>query len=470
MSWNRAGLVGQILLCATVLLPLSSTMAQAEQLKPSAATAIARAALPKGSARDFGPAPSVPNGPLPTKVKAALRTVFSNVHNVSLGDREARAFRVLERSKDPRLAWIVTDAMRFTRDIEIIDLQVETLNKLLGVRLKRFNAWNDSVDHLIAWDIPAPPDYLEYKRKIYTRIFPAWKPLFVEGSIDWRYVTWGGVGIDDRPFGKTDERCNCIPAADNPRVTSASEAEWLADDAVIFGLSINGEQRAYPRQIMEVREMINDTLGGRDLGIPYCTLCGSAQAWYTDQQPEGIKRPVLRTSGLLARSNKVMFDLETYSVFDTFLGNALTGPLEKRKLQLKQASVVTTTWGAWKTQYPDTTVLAEYLALGNDFDFRNTRDANGPIFPIGNSDPRLPLQEDVLGVITNTGEPIAFHVPSVIATLNAGQEVKFDGVQVLLEAGGVRAVDEEGRDLGTHQAFWFAWSQFYPKTKLWPES
>ena len=34
---------------------------------------------------------------------------------------------------------------------------------------------------------------------------------------------------------------------------------------------------------MEVREMVNDTLGGRDLAIPYCTLCASAQAYYTDQ-------------------------------------------------------------------------------------------------------------------------------------------------------------------------------------------
>ena len=44
------------------------------------------------------------------------------------------------------------------------------------------------------------------------------------GEIDWRHVSWGGVLIDDRPFGKTDQACNCIPAADNPPVTSAEEA------------------------------------------------------------------------------------------------------------------------------------------------------------------------------------------------------------------------------------------------------
>ena len=120
---------------------------------------------------------------------------------------------------------------------------------------------------------------------------------------------------------------------------------------------MNGEFRAYPRRIMEVREMVNDTLGGRDLGIPYCTLCGAAQAYFTDQLPAGVERPVLRTSGLLIRSNKVMYDVNTFSVFDTFLGKAVTGPLRDRGVQLKQASVVTTDWGTWKRTHPKTTVL-----------------------------------------------------------------------------------------------------------------
>jgi len=150
----------------------------------------------------------------------------------------------------------------------------------------------------------------------------------------------GGVLIDDRKYDKADEVCNCIPATDNPEVSNAEGATWLKDEDVVFGIEVNGEYRAYPRRIMEVREMVNDTLGGRHLGIPYCTLCGAAQAYYTDQLPEGIDRPVLRTSGLLIRSNKVMYDVNTYSVFDTFLGKAVTGPLAEKNLQLRQATPV----------------------------------------------------------------------------------------------------------------------------------
>jgi len=237
----------------------------------------------------------------------------------------------------------------------------------------------------------------------------------------------------------------------------------------VFGVEVNGEYRAYPRQIMEVREMVNDTLGGRDLGIPYCTLCGAAQAYFTDRMPSGVKRPILRTSGLLSRSNKVMYDLNTYSVFDTFLGHAVTGPLADKNIRLKQANVVTTDWGTWKEAHPETTVLIEALALGRDPDFRNGRDANGPIFPIGDVDPRLPVHEDVIGVITSSGQPVAFQRSAALVALRNGSSIAVGNVRLELDAGGIKAVDVNGSDVGSHQAFWFAWSQFHPETRLWPE-
>ncbi len=462
-------MISRVTFLLGLLIGLTAQPVLAATSGPSASTAVARASLPKGQNKDFGTPPEVTLKPLSDEVLAALSIKLIDPELPTWGTEQTNALKVIANSGDPRLAWVVTDAMRFIGSPRIIDEMTQTLNQLLGTKLRGIDAWGDSIDRLIAWDIPAPPNYLAYKRAIYTSVLEEWQPLFSEGPIDWRYVSWGGVRIDDRPFDQTDELCNCIPAADNPEVTDADNADWLPDNAVVFGISINGEQRAYPRQIMEVREMVNDTLGGRDLGIPYCTLCASAQAWYTDELPEGIERPVLRTSGLLIRSNKVMYDLVSQSVFDTFLGTAVTGPLAKRNIQLKQANVVTTTWGEWKKTYPKTTVLKEHLALGRDFDFRNGRDAEGPIFPIGNLDPRLAVQEDVLGVVTESGAPIAFHVPSLIKALDAGETVEHENIRVELHAGGVRAVNREtGKDIGSHQAFWFAWSQFYPGTQLWP--
>ena len=428
------------------------------------------AVLPDYVIEQFGKPPTVPEGPLSEEVQSAVQVAFvESIVQSAWGTDQALALNAIAESGDSRITWIIADLMRFVSNRQLHAELADAASRLIGKELNSEKRWMALTNHLIAWDIPAPPNYLQVKRAIFTGFIPGWEKIFVEGDIDWRHVSWGGVLIDDRPYDNTDEICNCIPAADNPEVTGAEEATWLKDDDIVFGITVNSASRAYPRRIMEVREMVNDTLGGRDLGIPYCTLCGSAQAYFTDRLPEGIERPILRTSGLLIRSNKIMYDLNTYSVFDTFLGRAVAGPFAERKLRLERATVVTTDWGRWKRDHPDTTVLKERYALGHDPDFRNTRDANGPIFPVGDVDPRLPVHEDIIGAVTASGKPVAFQRSKALVALLSGEEVTFENIRLELDAGGVRAVDADGSDLGSHQAFWFAWSQFHPETVLWPE-
>ena len=426
--------------------------------------------LPDYVIEEFGAPPAVPDGPLAPDLAAAVQTAFvdSFIENQWGPDQEV-ALQVIGQSGDPRLAWILSDMLRFVNSQAMSIQLADVAARLLETQNNGQHPWMFVTNTLIAWDIPAPPDYLRVKKAMYTAVFPGWERIFAEGDVDWRHVSWGGVLIDDRPYDTTDTPCNCIPAADNPDVIPAAEADYLRDDEIVFGIEVNGAYRAYPRRTMEVREMVNDTLGGRDLGIPYCTLCGAAQAYFTDGLPEGVERPILRTSGLLSRSNKLMYDLTSWSVFDTFRGTALTGPLAEKGITLDQATVVTTDWGTWKEAHPETTVLLERYALGRDPDFRNTRDANGPIFPVGDVDPRLPVQEDVIGAITASGQPVAFQRSKAFIALRAGEDIQFENVRLELDAGGIRAVGDAGEDIGSHQAFWFAWSQFYPGTALWPE-
>ena len=106
------------------------------------------------------------------------------------------------------------------------------------------------------------------------RIVPGWEKIFVECDIDLRHVSWGGVLIDDRAYDTTDIPCNFTSAADNPKVSNAEDAIWLKDDDIVFGIGINGAYRAYPRRIMEVCEMVNNTLGGRVISA--CPIARSA--------------------------------------------------------------------------------------------------------------------------------------------------------------------------------------------------
>ena len=428
--------------------------------------------LPVGDpTQDFGPAPPVPEGDYSPEVAAAIDAIFGGGNlPLSYTDEQQDALRTLADGGDPRVAWILLDALRFTRGQSQAEQLAIAANGATGLNAPAIVAFGEITDHLLAWDIPAPPNYTETKRAIYATILPEWSALFESSeAMDWRLVSWGGVAIDDRPFDTTDDPCNCIPAIDNPTLLSAEEGTWLPDEDVVFGVVINGEARAYPRQIMEVREMVNDTLGGRDFAMPYCTLCGSAQVWFTDEMPDGVDRPIMRTSGLLSRSNKVMYDLNTYSIFDTFRGTADAGPLLDEGIALTGHTVVTSTWGAWKEEHPDTTILTEDLSLGRNPDFRNTRDAFGPIFPVGDVDPRLAIQEDILGVILDNGRPLAIHVNSATSALSRGEIIEVEGIQVVSSGDGIAALDSDGNEITAHQAFWFAWAQFYPTTGLWPD-
>jgi hypothetical protein len=191
-----------------------------------------------------------------------------------------------------------------------------------------------------------------------------------------------------------------------------------------------------------------------------------------------VSQPILRTSGLLSRSNKVMYDLRTFSILDTFTGEALSGPLQDAGLVLEQTSVVTSTWGAWKEAHPDTTIVARDGGIGRFYplDPLGGRDDNGPIFPVGDVDERLETQAKVLGVIDGN-RAMAFDVEAAVATLAAGGSVEWrdielvaegSGVRLVADGGGLRAVEAEtGAPIASHEAFWFAWSQFHPDTFVW---
>lgn len=136
------------------------------------------------------------------------------------GPDQTAALEVIAASEDPRLAWIIVDMMRFVSG-GLSETLAEAGFALLDERNVRRNQWGVISDHLIAWDIPAPPGYLDVKRAIYTSFVPGWDGIFTKGDIDWRMVSWGGVFIDDRPYDTTDDPCQCIPAADNPAGSAA---------------------------------------------------------------------------------------------------------------------------------------------------------------------------------------------------------------------------------------------------------
>lgn len=424
-----------------------------------------------GEPREFPPAPEVPGGPLEPGLAVLVDELLEAA---AAGPVRGEILEGIADAGDARVGWLLADILRVAAPgSPLVDGAVQAFEALTGVELGSASGvhWVVATDHLLAWDVPAWPGYRDAKARVFLQIEPAWAPFFddADADIDWRLVSWGGVRIDDRPFGSSG-RCpnGCIPSLDDPASTSAGGGDWYPDEGIVFGLVVGGEALALPRHQMEVHEMVNLTLGGRDLGIPYCTLCGAAQAYYTDDLPEGFDRAVLRTSGLLSRSNKVMYDLATHSAFDTFTGRAVSGPLRDAGVTLEQVTVVASTWAEWRRAHPETRIVARDGGISRNYPLTplGGRDDDGPIFPVGTIDPRLPAQELVVGAIAPDGTPVAFPAVAAHAVLRDGGEVRQGEVSARLDGDGLR-LSAGRRELASHQAYWFAWSQFHAGTEIW---
>lgn len=168
-------------------------------------------------------------------------------------------------------------------------------------------------------------------------------------------ITWGGARVDS------------IPSLDNPKMVDVSGADYMNDSDLVFGVAINGDVRAYPLRIMGWHEMVNDVIGGVPVALAYCTLCGSGILFET--QIEGRAQPfVFGSSGLLYRSNKLMFDRKTNSLWNQFSGQPVVGSLVDQKFKLKIRPVTITSWAKWKTKNPTTKVLDINTGHIKDYD------------------------------------------------------------------------------------------------------
>ena len=255
--------------------------------------------------------------------------------------------------------------------------------------------------------------------------------------------------------------------------------------------------------------MLNDELGGEPVTLSYCTLCRSA-ILYRGRLPDGTPT-TFGTSGLLYRSNKLMFDRRTRTLWSNLTGEPLLGPLAASPEPLEQLPLTTTTWSAWVRQNPDTTamVVDEELGRRHGYDYRaGAADARraGVSFPVPRRDARLSDREEVYG-LRRGGAARAYPLPALLAAGVVEDALGTEPVVLVAdpESGAVRAYaaaggphgftpagpaalrDARGRlwsvreealvadaegvaslpRLAGHRSFWFAWASFYPLTSVW---
>ena len=230
------------------------------------------------------------------------------------------------------------------------------------------------------------------------------------------------------------------------------------------------------------------------------------------------------TSGLLYRSNKVMYDRLTGSLWHQFTGEPIIGPLWDSGIKLPFFPVLLTTWEEWAAEHPDTTVLSQETGL-YPAEFYVPRDDPRSIyydywvnpdtrFPVWKRSDALETKEVVLGLAVDDSfkaYPVAALQQDrvindsvggtdvvVIASPNSEAARVYERgefrfalgadasaaaglpTELVDSDGGVWQVTEEhlvsaadashvlGR-LPTHMSFWFGWFQFHPDTEIYSQ-
>ncbi|MCB9455946.1 MAG: DUF3179 domain-containing protein [Anaerolineaceae bacterium] len=468
-----------------------------------------------------------------------------------------------------------------------------------------------------------PPGYGAFKGALFSTLLdPAFARFFPPDVLETARVNlheavWGGVRVDGIPAlvnatQITPQEANAEGEAFT-QFCREGDCRYPAPDEYVFGVSINGDNRAYPLRLLNWHELFNDVIGhaplydepdgeivchyrapgpfravarqgdswvqisgdsagcpvngwlgapetlvwtdsggwdavraalpdsgetpltysrglhgsvpGKAVALAYCTLCGSGILYDTtipdlvvDGEHQGETVLEFGSTGMLMRSNKLMYDRNTDTVWNAITGEPAFGPLAGSGIRLTILPVVVTDWAAWLAEHPDTSVLSLQTGYNRPYingqayhDYFN--DPDFIMFPVWQQDTHENANKEVVFTLNLNDTPKAYPLRYLVAEGVTNDTLA--GIDVVIvtretpgrsffEPGGaaVRAYQRGGHTfqpgetshevieqdgavwivtedalispdgetlarLGGHLAFWFGWYGFYPDTLVY---
>lgn len=226
-----------------------------------------------------------------------------------------------------------------------------------------------------------------------------------------------------------------IPSIDDPIFSSVEETNYVGEDRLVIGLKIGDEVKAYPHQVLDWHEIINDQIGDITHSLTYCPLTGTGIAWNRNIAGNVTEFGV---SGLLYRNNLIAYDRNSDTNWSQMQIRGVKGPHSGKFLETYHT--VQTTWSTWKEMYPGSKILTtqtgysrayrgyaygeEYLTKHDDI-----------LFPVKNEDDRLPNKTLVHAVIVEepSGEEVdvrAYNISAMSDSIRVINE-DYEGSQIV---------------------------------------
>jgi len=198
----------------------------------------------------------------PSSVAESLdhQALLDTILYAQISSDEAEAILTqISDSSDTRFVAGLIDTLRYRRDLATDVARV--LNTLTGQDLPA--DWFEWVEWAGSHpEIKSFSAYPGWKAKLFSNIDPNFLRFLYSGvriAPDSRVeeIVWGGVLVDG------------IPALDNPTMIDPVHADYLVPHERVFGVSINGDTRAYPARFLDWHEMFNDIVGGEPVSLAY---------------------------------------------------------------------------------------------------------------------------------------------------------------------------------------------------------
>lgn len=152
--------------------------------------------------------------------------------------------------------------------------------------------------------------------KAWLREFP--ETDFATSSIDFREIVTDGPRRDQ------------IPPIHEPKFVAAAAASDVGPLEPVLSVVVGDDARAYPLRILLWHEIVNDTVGGIPLLVSYCPLCNSGVVFDRRVGEEVLK---FGNTGRIRHFDMVMYDQNTESWWQQFLGEAIVGELTGQKMK-----------------------------------------------------------------------------------------------------------------------------------------
>ncbi len=400
---------------------------------------------------------------------------------------------LLEIEWDDYYAPMLIEVAGFVPDTNRLDRIFRILEKGTGQKLGNDpEAWRRWL-----WSNPehSHPDYAEFKALLYEQIDPSFREYFHKQrakTVRLDEIAWAGIARDG------------VPPISQPKHIESPAPDFMPDAELVVGIELNGKARAYPHRMLEYHEIVQDELGGEPIVATFCGFSG-VPAFYSSSINNVVYE--FGTSGFLYRSNKLLYDKSTKSLWQQCSGLPVVGPMAGGSTKLRPLPVVVTTWKAWREAHPGTSMLSPETGFNIDYSrptqFAEYSQDDSAIYGVPKLDNRLKNKAEILAIRAMDANAKQLAISHELLKQNAVHhgESGGHGYVVLTEPAGASRVYESGdtkftafdgktatdsnqgawkltesaligpdgaklRRYAAHRAYWFAWSAAYPDTEL----